>query len=502
MKIKDFDILIEKMENTWTQIRDTEEKMGKITEESGEWTRTLDPLSGYHYFYNKKSGETFWDEEEYLSPKPNDNQFNRISLINPCEHQETMEETIERLLPEVKRAKQQFEDLNPKILRHETNTQKTINKTSSPDKVEKSRPLGKYEMMSLEDFYPIKRCSGFLSESDTLDDLFSESNKKKEKEKKTFILENESSENSETKTKSKMKSKTEIKEGILLEIFGNAVENALETIIDQKRKLSLNRMPSTTVTEVAEVAEVARGEFGIKVYDEDEPLTEKKLQTCQKTEDEKISNNTKKMMSLHRNFSKREEYAKILEDCNIEPNIYDGSLKIMSDFSRCETNDNKDFPRINSESYVDTVEIIPGIFAKDEIKRYEGYLLGDISIMVTSKKIYKKWSQRFFTFQESKLKLWKRKDFFDHGYPADQTISMKNIKVVTDVRKNTYETKKTKNDIIDNTRYCFELIRGKTEKGTKELSKYKISLVLSGKDMRSLQELNTDMKMVTLFNCK
>lgn len=482
------------MENTWTQIRDTEEKMGKITEESGEWTRTLDHLSGFHYFYNKTTGETFWDEEEYQSPKPNVNQFNRISLINPCEHQETMEETIERLLPEVKRAKRQFEDLNPKILRHETNAQKTINNTSSPGKVEKHRTLGKYEMMSLEDFDPIKRCSGSLSESDTLDDLFSESNNKKVKD----IISGEI--NAE-------KTKTEIKEGILLEIFGNAVENALETIIDQKRKLSLNRMPSQSSTEITEVTEVDRGEvdrgeIGNKVYDEDEAITEKKLQTCQKTEDEKISNNTKKMMSLHRNFSKREEYAKILEDCNIEPNIYDGSLKKMSEFSRCETNGNKDFPRIDSESYVDTVEIIPGIFAKDEIKRYEGYLLGDISIMVTSKKIYKKWSQRFFTFQESKLKLWKRKDFFDHGYPADQTISMKNIKVVTDVRKNTYETKKTKNDIIDNTRYCFELIRGKTEKGTKELSKYKISLILSGKDMRNLQELNTDMKMVTLFNCK
>jgi len=499
MKIKDFDILIEKMENTWTQIRDTEEKMCKITGESGEWTRTLDHLTGYHYFYNKTTGETLWDEEEYKKPMETDNRFNSISFINPCEHRETMEETIERLAPESLRAKRRFADLNPKILTQVSNPQKSLKKTSTTEENEKPRALGKYEMMSLEDFDPIKRCSGSVSESDTLDDLFSESNKKKVKD----IISGEI--NAE-------KTKTELKEGILLEIFGNAVENALESIIDQKRKLSLNRMPSQSSTEITEVTEVARAEvaraevagdkIGIKVNGECEANTEKKLQTCKKTEDEKISNNTKKMMSLHRNFSKREEYAKILEDCNIEPNIYDGSLKIMSDFSRCETNNNKDFSRIDSEPYVDTVEIIPGIFAKDEIKRYEGYLLGDISIMVTSKKIYKKWSQRFFTFQESKLKLWKRKDFFDHGYPADQTISMKNIKVVTDVRKNTYETKKTKNDIIDNTRYCFELIRGKTEKGTKELSKYKISLVLSGKDMRSLQELNTDMKMVTLFNCK
>lgn len=483
------------MENASIEYQNPENITQERTKEP--WTIHLDELSGYHYYYNEVTGETFWIENENTTKPDNskvtmkrNNKFNSISLINPCEHKESMEETMNRLAPERITRKSRFADLNPKILCRKREEQTIESETQKKDhesqSLKRGKTLGKYEMMDLEDFDPIPK--GSISDSDTVNDfleeIISKPNKKEEIIEKSEVL-------------SKKKENGVSNEDILMEIFGQLAE--VKSVLEKNNKAVTTTKAEVTPTTKVLTSTKAEVTKTTKAAEEDTEIMENQRK-------EKMYKDYKKAQEMQR----LQEYTRILDDYDAEPNKLD---IIVGQSSKGLRKQEAISPIKNIKNFqVPIVEDIPQTLLDDEIKRFEGYLLGHISILVTSKKVFKKWSKRFFTFQESKLKLWKNKTNFDYGYPPNQTISMKNIKVVTDLRKNTYDTKntkKTKNNVLDNTKYCFELIRCKqgesdnrqTAKSSKDSSKYKISLVLSSEDKRCFQELNNDFKMVTLFNC-
>ena len=123
------------MENASIEYQNPENITQERTQES--WKIYLDELSGYHYYYNELTGETFWIENENATKPDNskvtmkrNNNFNSISLINPCEHKESMEDTINRLVPERITRKNRFADLNPKILSRESEEQRIESETN------------------------------------------------------------------------------------------------------------------------------------------------------------------------------------------------------------------------------------------------------------------------------------------------------------------------------------------------------------------------------------
>ena len=75
-----------------------------------------------------------------------------------------------------------------------------------------------------------------------------------------------------------------------------------------------------------------------------------------------------------------------------------------------------------------------------EITRIDGYLTGYINIKVTSKVIFKKLSNRFFTLKDGVLKMWKTREECLMGKLPERivnlTLILKNINL-ENIKKNT-----------------------------------------------------------------
>ena len=124
------------------------------------------------------------------------------------------------------------------------------------------------------------------------------------------------------------------------------------------------------------------------------------------------------------------------------------------------------------------------------IERKDGYLTGYIKLKVTSKKVFKKWSNRFFTFKEGELKMWKQIEDFKNDI----------------VPKNIYKIDYNKNYIVSNIKISTKapLISNFTMYSYREEDKFKTNLkeeiTIGSINSRDLLKLNHDLNCYTLFN--
>jgi hypothetical protein len=60
----------------------------------------------------------------------------------------------------------------------------------------------------------------------------------------------------------------------------------------------------------------------------------------------------------------------------------------------------------------------------NKITRTDGYLMGFFKIEVVSKKIFKKWSERFFTLKEGILRIWKTRILYEKNNIPEMYVDL------------------------------------------------------------------------------
>jgi len=139
------------------------------------------------------------------------------------------------------------------------------------------------------------------------------------------------------------------------------------------------------------------------------------------------------------------------------------------------------------------------------IIRQHGFLMGYVYIRVTTKRIMKKWSKRFFTLKDGILKLWKEKDHSDYK-KAEREINLVNYeRKVIDKKDSTKNLDKYM--LTDIKLYYktidmnyFDIIEISSDKTTSgKTTSGKTTLTIGSKIPTALKSLREDMNVLIKF---
>ena len=213
------------------------------------------------------------------------------------------------------------------------------------------------------------------------------------------------------------------------------------------------------------------------------PLSPIKL--FQKTENNKT--NTTNITNTTRTISMNKFNTKSPEE-----NLSNNNKKAMGKYMNLGKNKSK---LIRTKSSSENPYI-----TEDDILRIDGYLVGFVNIKVSSKVIFKKLSNRFFTLEEGILKMWKsREECLMQKIPErfiDLTQVFNNVMDLNNIKKNTRNkqmiNKYLVSGMMDNDEMSYFQIKERKENAKKLVD----VVLITSENTEGLKSLHDEIKII------
>jgi hypothetical protein len=447
------------------------------------WVRKLDSESGYHYYEHSITGESKWDESEYnkntILDKPCTSDklsaSDKISLMYEINNKSEIIKKIQSK-QRFKNIKQ-FNELNP------------LNKKDEPIiQIDKARSVPsetKTNIQSLINLYDNKvpECTRndkiiaeVLSEFDPIDN--SQNNKIIDTSIDLLFGENEVK-LSKIKTPVSKKDKS-------ASAYNSALE-LLDELLEEQEKLQ--KVKKTFETD-SFIIKTINPEMSHKTFYLDDNLKNSEIDVI-------LSEPAIKPKIPTKSLSMRRKPKPPGCPPPQKPHMLSGKGGTIKNnrLGKPRYKPKIIKPKIYKKPNYAPPKLEEQVISDDNIKlgnivRKDGYLTGYLKLKVTSKKVFKKWSNRFFTFKEGKLKMWKQIEDFKNDF----------------VPKNTYKIDYNKNYIVSNIKISTKasLISYFTMYSFKKEDKFKANvkeeITIGSINSRDLLKLNHDLNCYTLFN--
>jgi hypothetical protein len=417
-----------------------------------EWIRYYDNDHGYHYFQNIYTGETKWDESEFK--KPEISTSDKISLL--CTAGES---NIVKNIEKQRKYKNitQFRDLNPLInindIKDTINNEELLDNLNKLTKVQKDFDTKLVEndelianLLSTYDPYHIDKYK-----SDRINDI---------------QLVNTNS-NKETISSNDIK---------LLDIEDMIEDTSLKSnpkplIETNKKLLNIELTPNTTNKSIEIDNDISV--INISLKKSSAPKTYKTNYTIK----------TSTSLPILPLYKTRQSSPPIRHKFKIYKNYNIKKLDKHPVQSPVQSPVNSNLSKI----YNSTTDSIQQTKSTDKfhIFRNQGYLTGSFNIRVSSKKVFKKWSLRFFSLENGILKLSKTQDLINNCNKEYNLLQYKNYIVTNLVKLIISESKESF--------YMFNIL---------DISSNKPLLTISSTNYNGLSMLSTDLQLLSTFNIK
>jgi len=478
------------------------------------WIRKYDETSGFHYYEHKHTGESKWDPNEYnateattihpqhinpnINPNKNKNKLSGPEIISLMCLGEGKGDIMTRIAKHKRKESQrnviQFKELNPSILA-DINGVSTITRQIQPYKV----PPIKQNYEEYKNNY--KECKQNYEEYKNnykeYKQNYEEYKQAQEKHDKIEIINDEmiasvlssfdpygSSHVSQTNDECLIELPTEM-------VIEQPRQKQPRQKQPQKPPPQPPQQPKNTVRPIVETSIIHFESHSSRPATKmDSPPLQSKPPTKAKRSTDSLGPPLKP--PKFKNYVSKQErrIPKHLPPtmCTKRKNkIADDYKGMQRDYKRLIHKLPKDFQsrRLESNKLMNALDNLSddNSIAIDKIERVQGCLSGYIYIRVTSKKIYRKWSRRFFKLEEGVLCLWKKQEHVDKK-PKQKIVFLPEKRyIVTDI----------KNDIKDHTLFTFGIIK------SHENAKYETILTVGGNDFKKITELSTDIRLLTLF---
>ena len=369
------------------------------------WVRLYDDKTGFHYFLNKFTNESLWDEsefdkKEYVLPKQK-RIFKGATKFAKNVHDPFSYINRPRTLPSLPEKKNNFKQLDPFYVHtkeKDKNEKANINENIFNDFNQEKNVSELTQLEILSSFDPLHKSKTVTNELNILNDV--------------CINEN------------KTTSKIEIKEELPTQIKQHKTEydrkwhcsscSYLNHSLDINCKMCNKRremngivdfIPSDEFQGILPGMCYKYGEKGIGYYSLKIDVNDKQEKNIENISEKKENEELLKTIlkqedkeELLKTRVKREDSVNVIENYVVE-NL---ELEQVED----------------SESIKIEEELI--------YEKYDGDMSGNILIRVTSKKIFSKWSPRYFLIKNKKLILWKTENHYISGLKPEKTISLEN----------------------------------------------------------------------------